>query len=31
MSDDGIYSQFCPVARAAEIVASRWTPLLLRE
>jgi hypothetical protein len=31
MSDLGIYSQFCPVARAAEIVASRWTPLLLRE
>lgn len=31
MSDQGIYSQFCPVARAAEIVASRWTPLLLRE
>jgi len=25
------YSQFCPVARAAEIVASRWTPVLLRE
>lgn len=31
MSDSGIYSQFCPVARAAEIVASRWTPLVLRE
>jgi DNA-binding HxlR family transcriptional regulator len=31
MSDLGIYSQFCPVARAAELVASRWTPLLLRE
>jgi DNA-binding HxlR family transcriptional regulator len=31
MSDAGIYSQFCPVARAAEIVASRWTPLVLRE
>ncbi len=25
------YGQFCPVARAAEIVASRWTPILLRE
>lgn len=25
------YFQFCPVARAAEIVASRWTPILLRE
>ncbi|HEY7479896.1 MAG TPA: helix-turn-helix domain-containing protein [Gemmatimonadales bacterium] len=25
------YGQFCPVAKAAEIVAERWTPLLLRE
>lgn len=25
------YGQFCPVARAAEIVAARWTPVLLRE
>jgi DNA-binding HxlR family transcriptional regulator len=25
------YGQFCPVARAAEIVAERWTPLVLRE
>jgi DNA-binding HxlR family transcriptional regulator len=25
------YSQFCPVAKAAEIVAERWTPLVLRE
>jgi DNA-binding HxlR family transcriptional regulator len=25
------YGQYCPVARAAEIVADRWTPLLLRE
>jgi len=25
------YGQFCPVARAAEIVATRWTPVLLRE
>lgn len=25
------YRQFCPIARACEIVAQRWTPLLLRE
>ncbi len=25
------YSQFCPVAMAAEIIAERWTPLVLRE
>jgi DNA-binding HxlR family transcriptional regulator len=25
------YGQFCPVAKAAEIVAERWTPLILRE
>ena len=25
------YGQFCPVAMAAEIFCSRWTPLLLRE
>jgi DNA-binding HxlR family transcriptional regulator len=25
------YGQFCPVALAAEIVAERWTPLILRE
>jgi DNA-binding HxlR family transcriptional regulator len=25
------YGQFCPVAKAAEIVATRWTPLILRE
>jgi len=25
------YGQFCPVARAAEILAERWTPLLIRE
>lgn len=25
------YGQFCPVAQAAEIVAERWTPLVLRE
>ena len=31
MSTINSYFQFCPVARAAEIVASRWTPILLRE
>jgi len=25
------YGQFCPVAMAAEIVCTRWTPLLMRE
>lgn len=25
------YGQFCPVAKAAEIVAERWTPLIVRE
>lgn len=25
------YGQFCPVAKAAEILTERWTPLLLRE
>ena len=25
------YQQYCPVARATEIVADRWTPLILRE
>src|SRR5262245_63232451 len=25
------YGQFCPVAMAAEVVAERWTPLVLRE
>ena len=25
------YGQFCPVARASEIFAERWTPLILRE
>lgn len=29
--DEGGYSQFCPVAKGAEIVATRWTPLVLRE
>src|SRR5262245_43202761 len=25
------YGQFCPIAKAAEIFAERWTPLVLRE
>ena len=25
------YGQFCPVAKAAEVLCERWTPLLLRE
>ncbi|HSB64057.1 MAG TPA: helix-turn-helix domain-containing protein [Thermoanaerobaculia bacterium] len=25
------YKQYCPVARASEIVADRWTPLIVRE
>ena len=25
------YGQFCPVAKAAEIFAERWTPLIVRE
>jgi DNA-binding HxlR family transcriptional regulator len=25
------YRQYCPVARASEILADRWTPLILRE
>lgn len=31
MGRGGGYGQFCPVARAAEVVAERWTPLVLRE
>jgi DNA-binding HxlR family transcriptional regulator len=27
----GSYGQYCPVARAAEIFADRWTPLIVRE
>jgi len=27
----GSYGQFCPVAMAAEILCTRWTPLILRE
>jgi DNA-binding HxlR family transcriptional regulator len=25
------YGQFCPVAKASEILAARWTPLIVRE
>ena len=25
------YKQYCPVARASEILADRWTPLIMRE
>ncbi len=25
------YGQYCPVARASEILAERWTPLIVRE
>ncbi|HUO97212.1 MAG TPA: helix-turn-helix domain-containing protein [Rhizomicrobium sp.] len=31
MQETGSYGQFCPVAMAAEIVCTRWTPLILRE
>jgi hypothetical protein len=24
------YEQFCPIAKAAEIFAERWTPLILK-
>jgi DNA-binding HxlR family transcriptional regulator len=27
----GGYGQFCPIAKASEIFATRWTPLVLRE
>jgi DNA-binding HxlR family transcriptional regulator len=27
----GGYGQFCPIAKACEIFATRWTPLVLRE
>lgn len=30
MSDSG-YKQFCPVARASEILCTRWTMMFLRE
>lgn len=31
MSRDSGYGQFCPVAKTAEIMTTRWTPLILRE
>ena len=31
MTRSWTYGQFCPVAQAAEIIAERWTPLVLRE
>jgi DNA-binding HxlR family transcriptional regulator len=31
MTDRGGYQQFCPVSMAAEIICTRWTPLILRE
>jgi hypothetical protein len=24
------YGQFCPIARGSEILAERWTPIILR-
>jgi DNA-binding HxlR family transcriptional regulator len=26
----GTYRQFCPIARGSEILAERWTPVILR-
>jgi DNA-binding HxlR family transcriptional regulator len=31
METRGGYAQFCPVAMAAEVLCTRWTPLLVRE
>lgn len=31
MSNQRGYGQFCPVAKASEILATRWTPLIMRE
>ena len=28
---DNGYNQFCPIAKASEMLATRWTPLILRE
>ena len=27
----GGYGEFCPIAKASEVFATRWTPLVLRE
>lgn len=31
METPGSYGQFCPLAMAAEVLCTRWTPLILRE
>lgn len=31
MKRESEYGQFCPVAKAAEILTTRWTPLIIRE
>lgn len=31
MAEKRGYSQFCPIALAAEILAERWMPLVVRE
>jgi DNA-binding HxlR family transcriptional regulator len=31
MANSSGYGQFCPVAKASEILTKRWTPLILRE
>lgn len=31
MAEKSIYGQFCPIALTAEILAERWTPLVVRE
>lgn len=31
MSTDRGYGQFCPVSMAAELICTRWTPVLMRE
>lgn len=31
MTDKRGYGQFCPIALAAEVLAERWTPLVIRE
>jgi len=31
MKDKKGYAQFCPIALAAEVLAERWTPLVIRE
>ena len=31
MSERKGYGQFCPIALASEVLAERWTPLVIRE